>query len=149
MRSRFDSGSYSFSNARTDCFSITDHKNPRDRMVQCVRWYLSAFHAGRRSQVAKKPYNPILGETFQCFYHVPGSEGTEAEGAGELADDGPVPWATKNQVAFIAEQVSHHPPSEWPGNYCNSLMVLLMCVCAGDKWSVGCNEDLTQAIFVN
>ncbi len=40
-------------------------------MVQCVRWYMSAFHAGRRSSVAKKPYNPILGETFQAYYVLP------------------------------------------------------------------------------
>ena len=37
-------------------------------MVQVVRWYLSAFHAGRRSEVAKKPYNPILGEVFRYFF---------------------------------------------------------------------------------
>lgn len=36
------------------------------------RWYLGAFHAGRRSEVAKKPYNPILGETFQCYWHLKG-----------------------------------------------------------------------------
>ncbi len=32
---------------------------------------MSAFHAGRRSSVAKKPYNPILGETFQAYYVLP------------------------------------------------------------------------------
>jgi hypothetical protein len=37
-------------------------------MVQVVKWYLSTFHAGRKSPVAKKPYNPILGEIFQCWY---------------------------------------------------------------------------------
>lgn len=29
----------------------------------------------------------------------------------ELALDSPLPWTTKNNLAFIAEQVSHHPPS--------------------------------------
>lgn len=29
----------------------------------------------------------------------------------ELAADGPVPWCRKDQLTFIAEQVSHHPPS--------------------------------------
>ena len=24
--------------------------------------------------------------------------------------DGPVPWASKSNLTFIAEQVSHHPP---------------------------------------
>jgi hypothetical protein len=52
--------------------SIVDQKTPKERMIQTVRWYLSAFHAGRRSHVAKKPYNPILGETFKCYYDIPG-----------------------------------------------------------------------------
>lgn len=38
--------------------------------MQVVRWYLSAYHAGRKSTVAKKPYNPILGEVFQCHWDV-------------------------------------------------------------------------------
>jgi len=49
-------------------FSVTDYQTPRDRFIQVIKWYLSAFHAGRRSPVPKKPYNPILGETFECFY---------------------------------------------------------------------------------
>ena len=49
-------------------------ETPKDRMVQLVRWYLSAFHAGRNSEIAKKPYNPILGETFSCFWKLPGNE---------------------------------------------------------------------------
>lgn len=30
----------------------------------------------------------------------------------ETVSDGPVPWASSNSVCFVAEQVSHHPPSE-------------------------------------
>lgn len=51
---------------------IADLDNPRDRIVQVCRWYLSAYHAGRKSAVAKKPYNPILGEIFQCYWDIPG-----------------------------------------------------------------------------
>lgn len=51
--------------------SISDQKDPKDRMVQVVKWYLSAFHAGRKGSVAKKPYNPILGEIFQCHWTLP------------------------------------------------------------------------------
>ncbi|KAJ8935156.1 hypothetical protein NQ314_012974 [Rhamnusium bicolor] len=40
-------------------------------MVQVVKWYLSSYHAGRKSTVAKKPYNPILGEVFRCHWDVP------------------------------------------------------------------------------
>ena len=58
--------------AHLDLFvSISDQKDARDRMVQVVKWYLSAFHAGRKGLVAKKPYNPILGEIFQCHWTLP------------------------------------------------------------------------------
>lgn len=92
--------------AHPDLFlRIADLKDPRDRIVQVIRWYLSAYHAGRKSTVAKKPYNPILGEIFQCHWDVP----AEAKD-GLLVDDGPIPWCRRDQLTFIAEQVSHHPP---------------------------------------
>ncbi|XP_053393920.1 oxysterol-binding protein-related protein 9-like isoform X2 [Mercenaria mercenaria] len=92
--------------AHADLFLKTvDLPTPQERMVQLVRWYMSAFHASRNSEIAKKPYNPILGETFRCYWNVPGYEKTE-----ELVEDGPIPWASSNNLSFIAEQVSHHPP---------------------------------------
>ncbi|XP_055619826.1 oxysterol-binding protein-related protein 9 isoform X2 [Toxorhynchites rutilus septentrionalis] len=96
--------------AHPDLFlRIADLDDPRERMIQVVRWYLSAYHAGRKSSVAKKPYNPILGEIFQCHWDTPemptGDDNTNVE-----VDDGPVPWCRRNQLTFIAEQVSHHPP---------------------------------------
>ena len=54
-------------------FSITDYETPQERMIQVLKWYLSAFHAGRKSSIAKKPYNPVLGEVFKCFWHIDGS----------------------------------------------------------------------------
>lgn len=51
--------------------SIAEQPEPRERMVQVVKWYLSAFHAGRKGSVAKKPYNPILGEVFYCHWDLP------------------------------------------------------------------------------
>ncbi|XP_056671125.1 oxysterol-binding protein-related protein 9 isoform X7 [Monodelphis domestica] len=93
--------------AHPDLFvSISDQKDPKERMVQVVRWYLSAFHAGRKGSVAKKPYNPILGEIFQCHWTLP----MENEENAEPMSEGPVPWGSKNCVTFVAEQVSHHPP---------------------------------------
>ncbi|CAF1606124.1 unnamed protein product [Rotaria sp. Silwood1] len=85
--------------------NITDYQTSRERFIQVVKWYLSAFHAGRKSSVAKKPYNPILGETFQCLYDIGSSSSNTT-----LAKDGPVSWALDNNVTFIAEQTSHHPP---------------------------------------
>lgn len=94
--------------AHPDLFtSIPDLKDPRDRMVQVVKWYLSSYHAGRKSSVAKKPYNPILGEVFRCHWDVC-EDKTEVN--EETVADGPVPWCKRNQLTFVAEQVSHHPP---------------------------------------
>uniref|UniRef100_A0A8C9EX75 Oxysterol-binding protein n=1 Tax=Pavo cristatus TaxID=9049 RepID=A0A8C9EX75_PAVCR len=94
--------------AHPDLFvSISDQKDPKERMVQVVKWYLSAFHAGRKGSVAKKPYNPILGEIFRCHWVLPGTEG---EDDTEPVSEGPVPWVSKSNVTFVAEQVSHHPP---------------------------------------
>ncbi|KAH8305167.1 hypothetical protein KR018_003014, partial [Drosophila ironensis] len=92
--------------AHPDLFlKISELDDPRDRIVQVCRWYLSAYHAGRKSAVAKKPYNPILGEVFQCHWDIPG----ESQDAHEVRD-GPVPWCRRDQLTFLAEQVSHHPP---------------------------------------
>ncbi|CAF0803317.1 unnamed protein product [Didymodactylos carnosus] len=87
--------------------SVADCTSPRDRFIHVVKWYLSAFHAGRKSAVPKKPYNPILGETFECYYDVGSPTSTTNM---NNVNDGPVPWANKDNVTFIAEQVSHHPP---------------------------------------
>lgn len=84
-------------------------ETPRERMVQIVRWYLSSFHASRKSAVAKKPYNPILGEVFQCWWNL--DNDSDQAGNAEINKDGPVPWCNNSTLVFIAEQVSHHPPS--------------------------------------
>ncbi|XP_062509472.1 oxysterol-binding protein-related protein 9-like isoform X2 [Corticium candelabrum] len=96
--------------AHPDIFvHVTDLPDPKDRMIQVVKWYLSAFHAGRRGVVAKKPYNPILGEIFQCYWDLSDISSLDSP-CSQLVDSGPVPWAASNSVTFIAEQVSHHPP---------------------------------------
>ena len=84
-------------------------KDPKDRMVQVVKWYLSSYHAGRKSSVAKKPYNPVLGEVFYCLWDLPANE----QSSEDVVLDGPIPWCKENQLSFVAEQVSHHPPSKF------------------------------------
>lgn len=60
--------------------------DPFTRMKTVVKWYLSGFY--KKPKGLKKPYNPILGETFRCYWeHENGS-----------------------RTFYIAEQVSHHPP---------------------------------------
>lgn len=95
--------------AHPDMFvTIPDLPTEKERMVQVVRWYLCSYHAGRKSTVAKKPYNPILGEIFQCFWDIPGLEPSPEP--LDPVNDGPVPWCNPDQLTFVAEQVSHHPP---------------------------------------
>ncbi|XP_030227652.1 oxysterol-binding protein-related protein 9 isoform X8 [Gadus morhua] len=101
--------------AHPDLFvSIAEQPEPRERMVQVVKWYLSAFHAGRKGSVAKKPYNPILGEVFYCHWDMPNETAEEPPpppvAPTEPLSDGPLPWVSPNNVSFVAEQVSHHPP---------------------------------------
>ncbi|XP_077454494.1 oxysterol-binding protein-related protein 11-like isoform X2 [Stigmatopora argus] len=116
--------------AHPDIFlSIATGSTSEERIVRFVEYYLTAFHEGRKGTVAKKPYNPILGETFHCSWCVPrdrvralrstsctspksaarfpsaksNSSQREVDGLSGLKSD-------CYQVRFVAEQVSHHPP---------------------------------------
>uniref|UniRef100_A0A672Y949 Oxysterol-binding protein n=1 Tax=Sphaeramia orbicularis TaxID=375764 RepID=A0A672Y949_9TELE len=87
---------------------ITDGSSPEDRMVRFVEYYLTSFHEGRKGAIAKKPYNPIIGETFHCSWRVP----KRPEASREPTQGTPDPTTPPDsyQVRFVAEQVSHHPP---------------------------------------
>ncbi len=84
---------------------IPDGQTEYERFKSVVKWYLSTFY-GRL--IAKKPYNPILGEVFQCIFETELNK-NETQKA-QTVTNGPVPWANHNHLAFLAEQVSHHPP---------------------------------------
>uniref|UniRef100_A0A914DLY0 Oxysterol-binding protein n=1 Tax=Acrobeloides nanus TaxID=290746 RepID=A0A914DLY0_9BILA len=102
--------------AHPDDFIVAvDLKTPEERFLSVVRYYLMAFYPARKSGVAKKPYNPILGETFRCRWNLP-----NMELSGVKTTSGPFPGSDINQLTFVAEQVSHHPPvsafyAEHPG----------------------------------
>ncbi|XP_060014232.1 oxysterol-binding protein-related protein 5 isoform X2 [Lagenorhynchus albirostris] len=57
------------------------------RIKLVLQWYLSGFY--KKPKGIKKPYNPILGETFRCCWFHPQNH---------------------SHTFYIAEQVSHHPP---------------------------------------
>ncbi|XP_046976050.1 oxysterol-binding protein-related protein 8 [Vanessa cardui] len=62
-------------------------EDPYQRFKGVLRWYLSGLY--RKPKGLKKPYNPVLGETFRCC------------------------WRHRNNETYtyyVAEQVSHHPP---------------------------------------
>jgi len=44
------------------------------RMKAVVKWYLSGFY--KKPQGLKKPYNPLLGETFRCYWQHPNGSRT-------------------------------------------------------------------------
>mgnify|MGYP002803968213 CR=1 FL=1 len=62
-------------------------ESPYDRMKLVVKWYLSGFY--KKPKGLKKPYNPIIGEKFRCYWRHP---------------------ETSTRTFFVAEQLSHHPP---------------------------------------
>ena len=47
---------------------------PFMRMKTVVKWYLSGFY--KKPKGLKKPYNPILGETFRCYWEHPSGSKT-------------------------------------------------------------------------
>uniref|UniRef100_A0A1A8G612 Oxysterol-binding protein n=2 Tax=Nothobranchius korthausae TaxID=1143690 RepID=A0A1A8G612_9TELE len=62
-------------------------ENAYNRMKKVVKWYISGFY--KKPKGLKKPYNPIIGETFRCVW---------------------LHGKTNSKTFYIAEQVSHHPP---------------------------------------
>ncbi|NXH17542.1 OSB10 protein, partial [Bucco capensis] len=103
--------------AHPDLFlSIAAGATPEERIICFVEYYLTAFHEGRKGAVAKKPYNPIIGETFHCSWDVPKEKvkAFRTNGASMVSKD-PTKEFGQDQsscykLRFVAEQVSHHPP---------------------------------------
>ncbi|XP_058039597.1 oxysterol-binding protein-related protein 10 isoform X1 [Ahaetulla prasina] len=97
--------------AHPDLFlSISCGTTPEERIISFVEYYLTAFHEGRKGVVAKKPYNPIIGETFHCSWNVPKDRVKPVR--ANTASCGLKGQASSEcyRLRFVAEQVSHHPP---------------------------------------
>ncbi|XP_054451840.1 oxysterol-binding protein-related protein 10 [Pteronotus mesoamericanus] len=94
--------------------AIAAGATPEERVICFVEYYLTAFHEGRKGALAKKPYNPIIGETFHCSWEVPKDKVKPKRTAPHsppspqhlMADDP----SDNYKLRFVAEQVSHHPP---------------------------------------
>lgn len=94
--------------------AVTAGATPEERVICFVEYYLTAFHEGRKGALAKKPYNPIIGETFHCSWEVPRDRVKPKRTAPHsppsrehlIAEDP----AESYKLRFVAEQVSHHPP---------------------------------------
>ncbi|XP_063778356.1 oxysterol-binding protein-related protein 10 isoform X3 [Pseudophryne corroboree] len=102
--------------AHPDLFlSIAAGTTPEERMISFVEYYLTSFHEGRKGAVAKKPYNPVVGETFHCSWDVPKDKVTprrthSACVQAKETNTAQVSDSESYKVRFVAEQVSHHPP---------------------------------------
>ncbi len=60
---------------------VPNFDSPRDRMLQMVRSFLAGFLQMRgKENLAKKPYNPVLGEYFRCVWNLEQSENEEEGG---------------------------------------------------------------------
>ena len=70
--------------------AIPQQPTPEARMLKVVQWYLSAYHV--RPKGTKKPFNPVLGETFSATFAAAASTGCT------------------NNILWVSQQVSHHPP---------------------------------------
>ncbi|RCK65210.1 Oxysterol-binding protein-like protein OBPa [Candida viswanathii] len=64
-----------------------DTSDDVERFVLILAWYLASWHIAPKA--VKKPLNPVLGETFDCYWN--NVHGDHA-------------------AYYISEQVSHHPP---------------------------------------
>nr|ADY62697.1 OBPa [Candida orthopsilosis] len=72
-----------------DLLLMANHtSDPLDRFVNILRWYLASWHIAPKA--VKKPLNPVLGETFTCYWN------SLPENAGD--------------AYYLSEQTSHHPP---------------------------------------
>ncbi|GAB5576907.1 oxysterol-binding protein-related protein 10 isoform X3 [Prionailurus iriomotensis] len=94
--------------------AITAGATPEERVICFVEYYLTAFHEGRKGALAKKPYNPIIGETFHCSWEVPKDRVQPKRTAAHSPASHEHPMAEdpseSYKLRFVAEQVSHHPP---------------------------------------
>lgn len=75
---------------------IPQNRTPETRFLAVVRYYLMSFYPARKSGAAKKPYNPVLGETFRCRWTLP-----NMVLAGKETVGGPFPGSDLNQVFLL------------------------------------------------
>ncbi|RNA44934.1 oxysterol-binding -related 11, partial [Brachionus plicatilis] len=70
---------------------IADEKKSEDRFVAVILWVLASLLLIKSEFVHSKPFNPVLGEVFNCSWKANGDHNS------------------KHVVNFTAEKVSHHP----------------------------------------
>ncbi|CAB4020311.1 oxysterol-binding -related 10 isoform X3, partial [Paramuricea clavata] len=84
---------------------ISEQQSAEERMLAAVEYYLTSFYAARKGHYSKKPYNPVLGEIFQCSW-----EGCDRQTHGDVSKTETTEESRDCRLRYVAEQVSHHPP---------------------------------------
>ncbi|MES1906189.1 MAG: Oxysterol-binding protein OBPa, partial [Paramarteilia canceri] len=81
--------------------------DPKLRLLRLGSLFVNGLAYSRQSMLPKKPYNPILGEFFKCKFNVNLNKIKNKENFNKfgLNDSDTLVFD------FVAEQVSHHPPS--------------------------------------
>lgn len=117
-------------------------ENAYNRMKKVVKWYISGFYkkpkvktdslaairrlksvillilfsSFRHWQGLKKPYNPIIGETFRCLWIHTKTNSKTFYIAEQVKQWHPLRyqlvyyWTTHQDDTYVVLQVSHHPP---------------------------------------
>lgn len=103
------------------------------RLLKLTKWYISGFYI--MPKTPKKPYNPIIGETFRCKWEHPASA------------HGPA-----SNSFLICEQVSHHPPVSaiYAGNRADGWVINGSILFKSKFWglSAGCLLDGYATLYV-
>ena len=103
-----------------------------------MKFSLQSSYLFFQSGVAKKPYNPILGEYFVCSMDTtPTTNSQQQQPTNTTAQQSNDPLSTNDEddedrvsrgpdgrVYFVAEQVSHHPPSKSKSNISSSFFFI-------------------------
>lgn len=114
-------------------------QTPEDRVTQVFKWFIAAFHL--KPHGAKKPYNSILGEVFQCKF--PSFSKSAAATYPARGGNG------ERSLVYIAEQVSHHPPvSAFCAEYANLLTVRGVYMPKGKMVGLNCAASIGEGSFV-
>jgi hypothetical protein len=78
-------------------------ENPEQRFLLVLKQLMaSSSKVPTQSFAMLKPYNPVLGETFQCSWKGPSIKTVSTDGSGTTTE-------TPTVTEYISEQTSHHP----------------------------------------
>ena len=98
-----------FSHSFSLHFRAALEEDPLLRMKLILKWYLSGFY--KKPKGLKKPYNPILGETFRCCWQHPETDSKTFYIAEQVCFTLLVKLFVMFTIVFLLQtQVSHHPP---------------------------------------